>query len=218
MMNIFEPVGYNSHLMFSTNILKCIPPYLAVWAGLFLLQNAWLAMFGLHVAFLLVLALSRPNPPATFLFKSRDIKWILLNILVCGVSGIALYYLLPWFVSSESLRNQLSDLGLNEFNLPAFIAYFSLVNPWIEEYFWRGSLGNDKKGFYIGDLLYAGYHAIVLIIQVPILIALLATVSLTLIGWFWRQVKREDGGSLAPVLGHMAADFSVMTAVYLLIK
>lgn len=195
-------------------VLKCIPPYLAVWAGLFLFQNAWLAMFGLHAAFLLVLAFSRPSISPAILFKSSNIKWILLNILLCSASGIVLYYLLPWFVSSETLRNQLSELGLNEFNLPAFIAYFSLVNPLLEEYFWRASLGNDTKGFYVGDLLYAGYHAIVLINQVPLLITLLAMGCLTLIGWFWRQIKREDGGLLAPLFGHMAADFSVMMAVY----
>ena len=43
-----------------------------------------------------------------------------------------------------------------------FIAYFSLVNPFIEEYFWRGVLGSNTKKFYIGDLVYAGYHALVL--------------------------------------------------------
>jgi hypothetical protein len=211
-------LGIIFYKMLSKIVLKCIPPYLAVWAGLFLFQNAWIAMFGLHAAFLLVLVFSQPGISPAPLFKSRNIKWILLNILLCSAGGIVLYYLLPWFVSSESLRNQLSDLDLNEFNLPAFIAYFSLVNPLLEEYFWRISLGNETKGFYIGDLLYAGYHAIVLINQVPLLITLLAIVCLTFIGWFWRQVKREDGGSLAPLLGHMAADLSVMTAVYWIIR
>jgi hypothetical protein len=216
--NRFKAPGYNSQLMPSTNTLKCIPPYLAVWAGLFLFQNAWLAMFGLHIAFLLVLTFSQPNIPPIILFKSRNIKLILFNILLCGASGIVLHYLLPWFVSSENLTTQLAQLGLTKSNLPAFIAYFSLINPFIEEYFWRAFLGNDTKGFYIGDLLYAGYHGIVLINQVPILVTFPAIIGLTFIGWFWRQVKREDGGSLAPVLGHMAADLSVMTAVYLLIR
>ena len=34
-------------------------------------------------------------------------------------------------------------------------------------------------------------------------------------GWFWRQISREDEGLLAAVLGHMAADFSILFAVYL---
>jgi hypothetical protein len=37
---------------------------------------------------------------------------------------------------------------------------------------------------------------------------------LVLAGWFWRQIAREDGGLLAPVLGHMAADFTILVAIY----
>jgi hypothetical protein len=34
-------------------------------------------------------------------------------------------------------------------------------------------------------------------------------------GWFWRQIARADQGLLAPVLGHMAADFTILMAVFL---
>ena len=112
----------------------------------------------------------------------------------------------------------MAQLGLTSSILPAFLTYFSLVNPFLEEYFWRAFHGNDMKGFYIGDLLYAGYHGIVLINHVPVLVTVFAVACLTFIGWFWRQVKREDHGQLAPVLGHMAADFSVMMAAYLIIR
>jgi hypothetical protein len=37
---------------------------------------------------------------------------------------------------------------------------------------------------------------------------------LVLAGWFWRQLARVDEGLLAPVLGHMAADFTILMAVY----
>jgi hypothetical protein len=37
---------------------------------------------------------------------------------------------------------------------------------------------------------------------------------LVVAGWFWRQVARADDGLLAPVLGHMAADFAILFAVY----
>ncbi|HEX5808781.1 MAG TPA: hypothetical protein VFY25_08965 [Anaerolineales bacterium] len=33
-------------------------------------------------------------------------------------------------------------------------------------------------------------------------------------GWFWRQLARIDEGLLAPVLGHMAADLTILLAVY----
>ena len=52
-----------------------------------------------------------------------------------------------------------------------------------------------------------------------LLVARLAQIGLSLgvlvlAGWFWRQLARADGGLLAPVLGHMAADFTILMAVY----
>jgi hypothetical protein len=43
---------------------------------------------------------------------------------------------------------------------------------------------------------------------------LFALTLLVLAGWFWRQIYREDKGLLAPALGHMAADFTILLAVY----
>jgi membrane protease YdiL (CAAX protease family) len=106
-------------------------------------------------------------------------------------------------------------MGLRPSNWPAFILYFSLLNPFIEEYFWRGYLGSQTTNFHISDFLYAGFHGLILLNKVqPSMIAYSLAV-LTLAGWFWRQVAREDNGLLAPVLGHMAADFTILMAVYL---
>ena len=37
---------------------------------------------------------------------------------------------------------------------------------------------------------------------------------LVLAGWFWRQIAREDQGLLAPVVGHMAVDFTILMTIY----
>jgi len=37
---------------------------------------------------------------------------------------------------------------------------------------------------------------------------------LVLPGWCWRQIYHEDNGLLAQVLSHMAADFTILIAVY----
>jgi hypothetical protein len=41
-----------------------------------------------------------------------------------------------------------------------------------------------------------------------------AVIILTSAGWLWRQIAREDDGLLAAVLGHMAADFSILMVIY----
>jgi hypothetical protein len=197
------------------NILAPILPYLAVWVGLYLFKDAWFTLTGFHAAILLVLAVMRPNVPVNILFKSKSRQWVLINVLICSISGFGLYFLWDWFRIVPDLPAQLGSMGLNSSgSWFEFIAYFSLVNPFVEEYFWRAVLGSNSKKFYIGDLVYAGYHAVVLWGKVPPLVVLFAVITLTSAGWFWRQSAREDEGLLAAVLGHMVADFSILMVVY----
>ena len=191
-------------------------PYIAVVAGVHLFNNAWLALLGFHASILIMFAIVRPNIPVSVLFKSKSPKWILISVLVCGTSGIGLYLLWNMFAIAPDLPAQLGTMGLSSStSWLAFITYFSLVNPLIEEYFWRGYLGSDSKKLYLGDAVYAGYHALVLWGMVYPLLILLALHIITSAGWFWRQISREDDGLLAAVLGHMAADILILLAVYL---
>jgi membrane protease YdiL (CAAX protease family) len=197
--------------------MKWIAPlwaYLAVGIGLFIFHSAWGALLGFHAAILGSLLLAKPDVPISVLFKSTNAKWILLSILLTGSSGAVLYFLWDWFRVAGSLPAKLEALGLTASTWPAFITYFAAVNPFVEEYFWRGYLGDPTKGLYGSDLIYAGFHAIILIGKVPINSIVFALIMLTLAGWFWRQIAREDRGLLAPVLGHMAADFTILLAVY----
>jgi len=193
--------------------LAPIPPYLAVWAGLFLFKSAWFTLVGFHIAILFVLAFMRPEIPINLLFESKHPKWILFSVLFCSTSGIGLYFLWDVFGIAPDLPAQLRSIGLNPLSWVAFIGYFSLVNPWIEEYFWRGVLGNSTKKPHIIDVVYAGYHALALWGRVHPLSILLAVMILASAGWFWRQMSRMDEGLLAAVLGHAVADFSILMVI-----
>ena len=198
--------------------MKWIAPalvYLMVGLGMFALHNAWRALLGFHLAILVSLLIARPDLPLSILGKSRNIKWIVLNVLLCGSSGVTLYFLWNWFAIGSDLSAQVESMGLNSRTWPAFLTYFTLVNPFVEEYFWRGYLGDSTKGLHRSDFLYAGFHALILIGKLPMVSILYALVVLILAGWFWRQIARENQGLLALVLGHMAADFTIVVAVYL---
>jgi membrane protease YdiL (CAAX protease family) len=191
-----------------------ILPYLAVWAGLFFLKSAWLTLLGFHVAILIAIAIVRPPIPIIILFKSKNLKWILISVLFCSTSGIGLYFLWNMFGVAPNLPAQLQSIGLNSSSWFAFITYFSLVNPFVEEYFWRGMLGSHSKKPHIGDVVFAGYHVLILWGKVQPLSILFAVIILISAGWIWRQFSHEDGGLLAPVLGHMIADFSILIVIY----
>jgi membrane protease YdiL (CAAX protease family) len=127
---------------------------------------------------------------------------------------MVLYFLWDVFGFASDLSAQVASLGLNALNWPVFIAYFALVNPWIEEYFWRGWLGSESKSLHTSDFLYAGFHGLILVNKVVTGSIIFGLSVLIVAGWFWRQVAREDGGLLTPVIGHMAADFTILVAVY----
>jgi membrane protease YdiL (CAAX protease family) len=189
-------------------------PYLAVGLGLFWFQNAWVALLGFHLTIVISLLLARSPVPIKLLFKNNNIRWIILSILLSGSSGVSLYFFKSYFGIANDLPARLEILGLTRSTWPGFITYFVLINPFVEEYFWRGFLGNATYNFYVSDFLYAGFHALILIGKVrtgPIIYSLFL---LILAGWFWRQIAREDQGLLAPALGHMAADFTILLAVY----
>lgn len=197
--------------------MKWIAPalaYLAVGLGLFQFQSAWGALLGFHVAIIGSLLIARPKIPITILFKNNNPKWIFLSVLPCGGSGVMLYLFWERFGIAADISAQLAALGLNPHTWIPFIAYFALANPFIEEYFWRGYLGKPTRRSHISDFLYAGFHALILIGRVRFGSIVFALAVLTLAGWFWRQIAREGEGLLAPVLGHMAADFTILTAVY----
>lgn len=198
--------------------MKWIAPalaYLAVGLGLFVFHSTWGALVGFHIAIIISLLIARPKLHVSILLKSTNIKWIVLSVLLCGSSGVSLYFLWDTFKFANDLPAQVKALGLTSATWPPFIAYFALVNPLIEEYFWRGHFGSPTKSLYLYDFIYSGLHFLILIGRVHSFSIVFGLAVLVFAGWLWRQIAREDQGLLAPVLGHMAADFAILMAVYL---
>ncbi|HSL45974.1 MAG TPA: CPBP family glutamic-type intramembrane protease [Anaerolineales bacterium] len=194
--------------------LTPVLPYLAVGIGLFWIEHALLALLTFHAAIVLSLLLARSTVPVKILFRTHNVRWVLLSILLCGSSGISLYFLVHVFGIRGDLSAHVRSLGLTTSTWPIFLTYFVLVNPLVEEYFWRGYLGSPTMGLYASDFLYAGFHALILWRSVQPALIVYSLIVLVLAGWFWRQLARIDGGLLAPALGHMAADFTILMAVY----
>lgn len=194
--------------------LTPILPYLAVAVGLFCARHAFLALLGFHLAIILSLILARSSIPLSLLFRSRNARRVLLSVLLGSSSGISLYILLSYPGVIDDLQGHVQALRLTSSTWPIFITYFVMVNPLLEEYFWRGYLGSPTMGFYPSDFLYSGFHGLILWGKVQPVLIVYSLIVLVAAGWFWRQVARIDEGLLAPVLGHMAADLTILLTVY----
>ena len=204
---------YHYHTIFMKWLTPLLP-YLAVGIGLFWFQNAWVALLGFHIAIIISLLLARSRIPIKDPFQKQSYSLDCPEYPPFRWRRDFPLFLLVLLWDWSDLPAHVEALGLKSVNWTAFIAYFALVNPFIEEYFWRGYLGNPTKGLYVSDFVYAGFHALILIGRMPTGSIIYSLIVLVLAGWFWRQVAREDRGLLAPVLGHMAADFTILIVIY----
>jgi hypothetical protein len=183
--------------------------------GLLILHNAWAAMLGYHLGMVLILVLDRGCLDLKSLFGSRNYYWLaLMSILgLCG--GLLMYLLWPYLDVPFDLGTYLSSIGLSQNHWVFFLIYFVVVNPWLEELYWRGYLGSGSTRPVINDVLFAGYHVVTLAGKVNILWLGLMLVLLIGGAWLWRIVNNRSGGLLPSVLAHLTADFSIMLAVFL---
>jgi len=195
-------------------ILSPLIPYLAVIIGFLIFRNAWLTVLGYHAGMILVLLLSNTRPPLKTVFKGNHFWIPCITFLIGACSGVVLYLLWPYVSLPPDINVFLRSLGLTGVSWLVFIAYFSLVNPFIEEYYWRGYLGSTAKGITLNDMLFSGYHLIVLAGLIGNIWLFVVFAGLTLGAWFWRQMNRLNGGLLASVVSHLAADTAIVLTIY----
>jgi len=189
-------------------------PYLAVWLGLYVFGNAWAAILDYHAGILLLVTLAKAWPGREAFRVSAPLWKILLFGLAGCSAGILLYALWPYLQFSSLLGEVLLQWGLQPNAWPLFIAYGALVNPWLEEIYWRGWLGSAAKKPILRDFAFGGFHLVILArFLSPIWLAV-ALFILTFSGWMWRQVDRVEQSMLAASLFHMAADVSILIVVW----
>jgi membrane protease YdiL (CAAX protease family) len=160
--------------------------------------------------------LNRSRTPWRANFKSGHSKIYIINA-VMGAAAMVFYFLWPLSGIPQDVHPVLQGIGLSEGNYLYLLAYFVLVNPWIEEYFWRGYLGSTSKGITPCDVLFAGYHVMLLATVIGAIWLVPAFVILSSAAWFWRQCDRWSQGLGASILSHITADAAISVVLILMI-
>ena len=137
--------------------------------------------------------------------------------VAAGIAGaLLMWWLWPWYAAHSAAPGPaLAALGLHGTAWALFALYHALVNPVVEELYWRGALG-ERGGFVRpSDVAFAAYHAFVLVrFTGPGPIAL-STLCLVGIAAFWRWTYRRTGSLWPATLAHAAADAGIMSVVWL---
>lgn len=188
-------------------------PYLAVGLGLLYYRNAWAALISYHLGILLFLGFGRAFGHFRRLRPILHPGWAFSAWISACLAGLLLYLGWNGLPLPADLTVTVASLGLTADSWPWFIAYFSLVNPWLEETFWRGWLSGPALAPLPQDFLFSGYHLLILMPFVPWPWLFLALGVLAAAAWFWRQVYRRTGSLFIPAVAHLLADFSILTAI-----
>ncbi|KAN0029037.1 hypothetical protein ACTFIV_010907 [Dictyostelium citrinum] len=138
-----------------------------------------------------------------------------LVILIISLSfGSLFYYLFSDFIPNTITK--LTQYGLlnYSFNMEyIFYIYFSIVNPIIEEWWWRcflpNTFGSSKLHRLAITTFYALYHFAVLIIFYNVYISSLATLIVFIGGWLFVYITKYVG-PLASILAHCGADIIIV--------
>lgn len=195
-------------------ILGILMPYLAVWLGLYIFHSGWIAIFLYHAVIIALVTMAKAWPGREA-FRTNTPMWKIALFGLAGCSaGVLVYFLWPFLNFSSSLGEVLLRWGLTPNAWPFFIAYSALVNPWLEEIYWRGWLGSAAKRLILHDFIFGGFHLVVLAPFLSLFWLTIALLALTFSGWIWRQVDRVEKSMLATSLFHMAADVSILLVVW----
>jgi len=181
---------------------------------MFVLHNAWAAMASYHLCMAVILVFEKKFAAFSQIVNKRNNVILIIMLVIGGLGGLLLYLLWPVLSIPEGINRELENIGLHASSWPYFIVYFILVNPWLEELYWRDYLSSDAKRFTLNDFLFSGYHILVLAGKVHPLWLVAVFVVIAAAAWFWRQANTRNGSISASVVSHIAADTSVILTIY----
>ncbi len=189
-------------------------PYLAVLVGLHLVDSGLIAALSYHMGICAVILASGRWRKIKRALGGSSWKGYLLFVPPCLATGVAIYLLWPVAqLPGVNLGDAMLDMGLNDTTWPAVVIYSCTVNPLLEELYWREYLGSDLRRPVVHDVLFGGYHALVLVLFLKWYFVVIAVACLVVAAWLWRQVRARYGGLAIPIAGHIAADASILFAI-----
>ncbi len=189
-------------------------PYLTMYIGLYLFENIWIAILSYHILVILFLVKDKHIEKLPILIKG----WNFRSTVVFGIL-FSLNGLLIIFFSNinpnlfKDISDTLQNLGLVNESWLIFILYYSLATPIIEELFWRSYHKSNSRKISKTDLIFAGYHIIVLVLFIDLTYVFGVFCSLIFASWLWRYFYRKYNGLIVSVITHSVADLSTILSI-----
>lgn len=186
--------------------------------------STWATMLGYHAGCLLMARWLGP-PQGQRIPPPRLILWVALSsfLIVLGAGLAAAHFLLP-DERLSILRDRLRQWGVGQG--PWLLAYYSLVNPFIEERFWRvGLLGAAVMQscptwgrWLLATVGFGLYHAVVLVQLLGLHAGLVAVLGVVGAAFIWSLLYEYERGGRLCSSSHLGADLGTVALYYLLLS
>lgn len=208
--------------MKKTTWLKLISvavPYAAVLIGLYVLKNAWITIGLYHIPIALFLITDDRNSLLKKIRTGSNSTIAAVSIILSAMVFPIIFFFWKYMqLENVRLNNALADFGLHGSSWFFFMIYFSIIQPFLEELYWRGYLQCNHRYFSWTDLAFAGYHMLVLGLFIKPLWLVIAFIVLTAAACGFRYIAYKLEGLVVPLLSHIAADISIVTVTNVLIR
>ena len=214
-----ETVKSKSGSFARPKLISVLVPYIAVLVGLYVLKNGWVAIGLYHLGITVFLVAGGGGG----LLKKVCTGWNSMTAaagIAIPVTIIPAIFIFWKYMQLENmpLNTALANFGLGGTSWLFFMIYFSTVQPFLEELYWRGYLESDRGYFSWTDLAFAGYHILVLawFIKLPWLV--IAFIVLAGAACIWGYIAARLEGLIVPLLSHIIADITIIAVTCVLIR
>ena len=194
-------------------------PYVAVVLGLYVFKSVFLALAIFYSAIVFFIVIKGGKGLLRTIFSGWNSLATVGSAIVCALGGVVIFLLWPYAkLENVNLTSTLAEYGLSGATCYIFVAVVTILNPLLEELFWRGCFQNDSTRPALIDVVFAGYHVLALVLVIKVPITILAFVVLFAASWWLRFMKHKLGGLAVPYIAHLVADVSIVAGIYFLIS
>jgi len=160
------------------------------------------------------------------LFRFRK-KGIIVSLLLgCAIFGVILggYYITRGFIDFSGVTASLTEgMGITADNFGLVAVYISIMNSFLEEFFFRGfgfitlkKYVNVKFAYFFSPVLFAVYHVGMIVGMFHSAVLILLMVGLIAGGLIFNALNDRFGNIYPSWLTHMAANFAINAIGFIL--
>lgn len=207
-------------------ILLLIGPTIMMFIGLQLFESVAVT-FLLFYGWLLGVPLLGKAFPKERMNVSKE------GILLGVASGLVFFIFIfggmlffhEYLLDVEELRALLVAWG---FIGPAeiwLILVLLLLNPVLEEVYWRGYMfekvrntGNAAKAIAVTGVFYTLYHVLTTMQLFEVAYTLVAVIPVLIAGLFWGYVRERTGSITATIIGHALGDLGIVCVYWFMVR